>query len=210
MRRQRYPLHYCAADHISHSTFLVHCQFSLHYGVYILELIKNRTGHVIVLCTTRSNRAFFFCFFPLISLHLWVSCFSVFFIPLFILSFICLIRVDGMRSEDFTQPNWRRLIYFLVDVTQSLCLELLSSVVLCCLGQKTLAALRTPPIQSALALLLYIGSQFKDKYLTVSEFGFPSIQGKLPCCMACKWELFNVFKTGMADVLVIIAYILLI
>lgn len=115
-----------------------------------------------------------------------------------------------MRSEDFTQANWRQLIYFLVDVTQSLCLELLSSVVLCCLGQKTLAALRTPPIQSALALLLYIGSQFKHKYLAVSEFGFPSIQGKLPCCMACKGELFNVFKTGMADVLVIIAYILLI
>lgn len=134
-----------------------------------------------------------------------------FFVPLFILSFICLIRWDDwMRSEDFTQAHWRQLIYFLVDVTQSLCLELLSSVVLCCLGQKTLAALRTPPIQSALALLLYIGSQFKHKYLAVSEFGFPSIQGKLPCCMACKGELFNVFKTGMADVLVIIAYILLI
>lgn len=44
-----------------------------------------------------------------------------------------------------------------------------------------------------------------NKYLAVSEFGFPSIQGKLPCCMACKGELFNVFKTGMADVLVIIA-----
>lgn len=133
-----------------------------------------------------------------------------FYVPLFILSFICLIRVDGMRSEDFTQAHWRQLIYFLVDVTQSLCLELLSSVILCCLGQKTLAALRTPPIQSALALLLYIGSQFKHKYLAVSEFGFPSIQGKLPCCMACKGELFNVFKTGMADVLIIIVYILLI
>lgn len=180
--------------------------FTALQGIYILEVIKNRPGLVIVLCTTLSNTAFFFLFFSFdFASFVSFMLLFVFFVPLFILSFICLIRVDWMRSEDFTQAHWRQLIYFLVDVTQSLCLELLSSVVLCCLGQKTLAALRTPPIQSALALLLDIGCQFKDKYLAVSEFGFPSIQGKLPCCMACKGELFNVFKTGMADVLVIIA-----
>lgn len=88
MRRQCYPLHHCAADHIPHSKFLVHCQFSLHYRVYILELIKNRPGLVIVLCSTRSNTAFFFCFFPLILLHLWVSCFSVWFFCSSLYSFL--------------------------------------------------------------------------------------------------------------------------